>query len=142
MNDAGDEYPEDYLVGLVLFERGDWFESHHAWEECWRGAGPEEADFYKGLIHLAVGLCHRYNGNVRGARKLAGSSRAYLRRFEPHWRGLDVAAINEAAAECFAGLESADPMDPPPIDLSLVPRLSLSPPPAAWPIVPDPFPMD
>ena len=67
MEAASPQYDPRYLAGIVLFNRGDFFEAHEVWEIAVDGhAGPEKT-FYQGLIQAAVGLCHFCNGNVRGA---------------------------------------------------------------------------
>src|SRR5262245_46128417 len=103
-------YDPRYLAGVLLFNRGDFFEAHEAWESLWMDtAGPDKA-FYQGLIQAAVGLCHFCNGNVRGAVKLYHSSRGYMSRYGEHHLGLDVAGFWPAIQRVFAQLlESPDP---------------------------------
>ena len=45
-----------YLFGLDLFNHGYYWEAHEAWEALWHACGRygELADFFKGLIQLAV----------------------------------------------------------------------------------------
>ena len=45
-----------YLLGLDLFNHGYFWEAHEMWEKLWHAAGRKgpAADFYKGLIQLAV----------------------------------------------------------------------------------------
>src|SRR5947209_6840093 len=74
-------YDPRYLAGIVLFNRGDFFEAHEVWESLWMETHGPEKPFVQGLIQAAVGLCHFCNGNVRGAVKLYRSSRDYMQRF-------------------------------------------------------------
>jgi uncharacterized protein len=82
-----------YQRGLALALSGEWFEAHEAFELAWRGAAPEERDFFQGLVHVVV--CAYQAG--RGRPVATGSQRAKaLRRlgpYAPSHRGLDVAAI-------------------------------------------------
>ena len=71
MDDAGLSYDPRYLAGIVLFNRGDYFEAHEVWEALWMETFGEEKRFYQALIQAAVGLCHFCNGNLRG-RNLRG----------------------------------------------------------------------
>jgi hypothetical protein len=129
-------YSREYLIGVQLFNRGDWFESHEAWEDVWNETAGREKDFYQGLIQLAVGLCHYFNGNVRGAQKLYDRSLSYLEPFRPRWQGLDLERLFEASAECFAPVIGADPESWISMgDESRAPQLLLDPPPAEWPNV-------
>src|SRR5437868_2828922 len=79
--DAHPPYDPRYLAGIVLFNRGDFFEAHEAWEALWMDTAGPDKRFYQGLIQAAVGLCHFCNGNVRGAAKLYHSSRDYMSRY-------------------------------------------------------------
>jgi hypothetical protein len=127
-------YDPRYLAGIVLFNRGDYFEAHEVWEDLWmEPAGPDKP-FYQGLIQAAVGLCHFCNGNVRGALKLYHSSRDYLSRYGPAHLGLDLAAFAEQMGRCFAELLASPAPDKAIVpDEDLLPTITLDPAPAAWP---------
>ena len=128
-----DSYDPRYLAGVLLFNRGDFFEAHEAWEALWMDTfGPEKA-FYQGLIQAAVGLCHFCNGNLRGAVKLYHSSRDYLARYGDAHRGLDLVAFWKQMEQCFAAILVADPPARRDIDEELIPTIELAPPPSAWP---------
>jgi predicted metal-dependent hydrolase len=127
-------YDPRYLAGIVLFNRGDYFEAHEVWEQLWmETAGPDKR-FYQGLIQAAVALCHFCNGNVRGAVKLYRSSRDYMMRYPSLHLGLNVNGFWEQMDRCFAELLAQPEPDrritP---DEDLLPALGLSPPPSAWP---------
>jgi predicted metal-dependent hydrolase len=127
-------YDPRYLAGIVLFNRGDYFEAHEVWETLWMDSGGLEKRFYQGLIQAAVGLCHFCNGNVRGAVKLYHSSREYMNKYAPSCLGLDLAAFWQQMSTCFAELLTA-----PEPDRTLEPReellpaIALDPAPLAWP---------
>src|SRR4051794_2522850 len=89
MEVSPDQYDPRYLAGIVLFNRGDFFEAHEAWEALWMETATPEKQFYQGLIQAAVGLCHFCNGNVRGAVKLYHSSKDYMVRYGSPFLGLD-----------------------------------------------------
>jgi predicted metal-dependent hydrolase len=131
--DTGD-YDPRYLAGIVLFNRGDYFEAHEVWEDLWMDQSQPEKRFYQGLIQAAVGLCHFCNGNVRGAIKLYRSSREYMSKFDSPFLGLDHAAFWEQMARCFAELLAAPDPDKRIVpDEDLLPTLTLAPAPAEWP---------
>jgi hypothetical protein len=135
---AEPDYDPRYLAGVLLFNRGDFFEAHEAWESLWMDCAGPDKQFYQGLIQAAVALCHFCNGNLRGAAKLYHSSRDYMRRYGSPHLGLDVDAFWRQMEACFAELLASP-------DLSvlrnascqpreeLIPTLELDPPPAAWP---------
>jgi dienelactone hydrolase len=68
----------------------DFFEAHEVWEELWTDYRGDLRKFYQGLIQAAVALHHFGNGNIRGAKKLYHSSRAYLEPYRPVHEGIDV----------------------------------------------------
>ena len=138
MNATDMQYDPRYLAGIVLFNRGDFFEAHEVWELIWMETSMPEKKFYQGLIQAAVGLCHFCNGNMRGASKLYHSGREYMMRFGSPYMGLDQTAFWGDMERCFAELlkltEAAQRVE---IQEDLIPTIELSPAPAVWP---DPAP--
>jgi uncharacterized protein len=131
---ATSSYDPRYLAGIVLFNRGDFFEAHEVWEDLWTEAAGPERPFYQGLIQAAVGLCHFCNGNLRGAVKLYHSSRDYMQRGQAHFLGLDVAEFWRQMELCFADLlkqpapeRGVEPKE------ELIPTIALEPAPQDWP---------
>jgi predicted metal-dependent hydrolase len=128
------DYDPRYLAGILFFNRRDFFEAHEVWEDLWQECAGPERRFYQGLIQAAVALYHFGNRNVRGARKLYHSSRDYMSRFGASYLGLDVAALWDQMARCFADiLDGAEPDQGAVLDPALIPVLGLDPPPVAWP---------
>src|SRR5580704_14814540 len=105
--DTSADYDPRYLAGIVLFNRGDYFEAHEVWEELWMESAGAEKRFYQGLIQAAVGLCHFCNGNVRGAVKLYHSSRDYMSRCGRCYLGLDNDQFWQQMTACFEELLAA-----------------------------------
>jgi predicted metal-dependent hydrolase len=127
-------YDPRYLAGIVLFNRGDFFEAHEVWESLWMETYGPERPFYQGLIQAAVGLCHFCNGNVRGAVKLYRSSRDYMQRFGSPYLGLDQEAFWRQMDRCFAELAATpEPERGTPIREELIPEIALNPAPEEWP---------
>jgi predicted metal-dependent hydrolase len=132
--DANSPYDPRYLAGIVLFNRGDFFEAHEVWESLWMETYSPERPFYQGLIQAAVGLCHFCNGNVRGAVKLYHSSRDYMRKFGSPYLGLDQDDFWGQMDRCFAELLALpEPPRGTPIREELIPEIHLKPPPESWP---------
>jgi hypothetical protein len=132
-------YDPRYLAGVVLFNRGDFFEAHEVWESLWMDTAGPEKKFFQGLIQAAVGLCHFCNGNGRGAIKLYKSSRDYMHRYDRTFLGLDQDAFWQQMDRCYADLLAMpDPTRAVPINEELIPTIELSPSPAEWPD-PEPF---
>jgi predicted metal-dependent hydrolase len=128
------QYDPRYLAGIVLFNRGDFFEAHEVWESLWMETFGPEKKFYQGLIQAAVGLCHFCNGNGRGAIKLYRSSREYMHRYDMHFLGLDQDAFWRQMDRCYVELlAQPDPTRAVPIQEELIPTLELNPAPDTWP---------
>lgn len=120
-------YNSLYLGGVAQFNRGDYFESHEAWEELWMGEHGESRRFFQGLIQAAVALYHLENGNEIGSRKLVASSAAYLQTYRPRYLGLDVDRFLASVRRCFEN--NADRRRGHPGELADRPEIRLEPPP-------------
>lgn len=127
-------YDPRYLAGIVLFNRGDFFEAHEVWEDLWMDTAGPDKQFFQGLIQAAVGLCHFCNGNVRGAVKLYHSSWDYMKRYPTPHHGMDLGRFHADMERCFAELLAADQPDrrieP---QEELIPEIALEPSPELWP---------
>lgn len=91
----------DEAIGL--FNSREFFACHDVLEEIWSET-LQDREFYQGLIHAAVALFHFGEGNLGGARKMAGSAIRYLAPFRPVCRGVDVARLLHDFHTCFADL--------------------------------------
>ncbi|MDP6485084.1 MAG: DUF309 domain-containing protein, partial [Nitrospinota bacterium] len=49
-------FPDRAREGVALFNGGEYWESHEAWEDIWREGNPTERLFYQGLIQVAAGF--------------------------------------------------------------------------------------
>jgi len=132
-NPAADFEPR-YLGGILFFNEQDFFEAHEVWESLWLECAGPERRFYQGLIQAAVALYHFGNGNVRGARKLYSTSKAYMDQYPSPFLGLDTAVFWRDMQRCFAELlASDDPNRSLKPEAGLIPVITLDPPPVSWP---------
>jgi predicted metal-dependent hydrolase len=127
-------YDPRYLAGILLFNRGDFFEAHEVWEDLWTDCAGLDRSFYQGLIQAAVALCHFCNGNLRGAVKLYHSSHQYMSKYAAHHLGLDNTQFWQQMERCFAELlahpDGSHRVEP---DEALIPEVHLTPAPLHWP---------
>lgn len=122
-------YPDEYLSGVELFNRQQFFECHEVWENLWREADEPVKQFYKGLIQAAVSLLHLREGNLLGARKLFAGAQHYLGPFRPRRLGLDVDAFLAALSNCFRDLPAIEHrIDKNSVCSAIFPQISLNPP--------------
>ena len=128
------DYDPRYLAGIVLFNRGDFFEAHEVWESLWMETFTEDKRFFQALIQAAVGLLHFCNGNVRGAAKLYRSSRDYMAKYGSPHLGIEQQTFWADMERCFApllaGAEPEHKITPVEED---IPEIALNPPPDDWP---------
>ncbi len=62
-----------FYEGVSLFNEGEFFEAHEAWEEIWKNTAGRKAKFYQGLIQAAVVLEHMNRSNPRGVQRVWAS---------------------------------------------------------------------
>ena len=98
--------PGELERGLEAIRAGNYFEAHEELELAWRAAGPEERDFYQGLVHVAVAWYQAGRGRpVAAASQLEKAARR-LGPYAPAHRGVDVADVLvqvEAARDVVRG---------------------------------------
>ena len=124
---SADDYDPKYLEGIEHFNRCDFFEAHEAWEDVWQEYQGPSRKFYQGLIQVAVALHHFGNGNIRGARKLYHSSRAYLEPYRPRHMGIDLEKLLSEFERCFAEVLGAGEEFPEiEIDAERIPEIHLA----------------
>jgi predicted metal-dependent hydrolase len=76
--------------GLELIRRGDFFAAHEELEDAWRGAAPEERDFFQGLVHVAVAWYQAGRGRRIGTERQLDKAVRRLTPFAPGHRGLEL----------------------------------------------------
>jgi uncharacterized protein len=119
-------YDPLYLAGIEHFNVCDFFEAHEVWEELWTDYQGPLRKFYQGLIQVAVALHHFGNGNIRGAKKLYHSSRAYLEPYRPTCEGLDLDKLFAEMERCFAEIiTSTEEYPQVEVDPELIPEIHL-----------------
>lgn len=128
------EYDPRYLAGIILFNRGDFFEAHEAWESYWLSAEVgEHRRFVQGLIQAAVALHHLETRNERGARKLFATARNYMEAYPEVWLGLNRVEFWQQMegrfGEALHGSEDERGKHEP----ESVLEIALDPPPSHWP---------
>ncbi|MBI4469046.1 MAG: DUF309 domain-containing protein [Acidobacteria bacterium] len=83
-------FPEEYLKGIALFNDGDYFEAHEAWEELWLVSTGEEKRFLQGLIQCAAALHHIQLQRLGAARRTFERSRLRFEGLPARYMSLDI----------------------------------------------------
>lgn len=115
---AGCDQPLSELAarGLVLLDRGEYFEAHELLEKAWLESEAPQRSLHRSLVQTCVIYLHLQRGNRRGAAKLLLRIHQWLDPLPDHCSGLDIAtwkanlrALREAMDE--SGEESASMID-------------------------------
>ena len=83
-------YPMEYLDGIRLFNEGEFWEAHEAWEEIWLEAEDGYRLYFQGLIQVAAALHHLARENWGGMAALLRQAIEKLEDYRPRTLGLDV----------------------------------------------------
>ena len=107
--------------GIELFNAGELFECHEAWEEIWRSTTPEPKDLFQGLIQVGVGMYHFHGrGRPDVARRVLGKGRRRLAPFAPESHGLDVASLLDSVDGWRTWLEQPCDEAPAPLRIRII----------------------
>jgi predicted metal-dependent hydrolase len=111
--------------GAHLYDAGQYFEAHEAWEERWKATtDATERRFLQGLIQIAAAF-HQLlvRRSPASADRLLARGLAKLDACPPRVEGLDLAAFRESLRACALGLarNPEGPVTIPPIAASLLP---------------------
>jgi ribulose-phosphate 3-epimerase len=109
--EAGTAVPDDgdgLERGVELFNRGQFWEAHEAWEGAWMPRrGSDDADFLKGLVQVAAANYHYQRHNREGALIKWRDGAGFLRPYLPAREGLDLQALVSKVDELRAALEGS-----------------------------------
>lgn len=120
--------------GVGLFNEGEWFEAHEAWEDIWHMASGERKRFYQGLIQCAVTIEHMRRGNPRGVVTVWQSAREKFSGLDDVYMGVDIAELLEGIGEMVKPIAAMPKscFEPRvgrgqslPVDLGAAPRIAL-----------------
>jgi hypothetical protein len=121
--------------GVKLFNDGEWFDAHEAWEDIWAVAEGEKRRFYQGLIQYAVTIEHIRRGNPRGMRSVYRTAVQKFNGLSGIYMGIDIEQLY-AAMKTFVkpvlnmGPKAFDPAtgrgQDMPVDLSRAPKIALT----------------
>lgn len=118
----------DTAEGVRLFNAGEFWESHEAWEHVWRRITDPTRVFFQALIQTAAAYHQLERGVYHGVIKHFRNAATKLAPFPDSFLGVDVGAIKSALD---AGLEEAtrlgaDRLDR--FDRDLIVRIAFKPP--------------
>lgn len=91
--------------GLRLYDAGEFFNAHEAWESVWLCASEPEKTFLQGLIQVTAAFHHLQRDNRLGALLLLQAALGRLDRFPPGFGGISVSLLRGDIVEQLRLLE-------------------------------------
>ncbi len=79
--------------GLILFNKGKYFEAHEELEAAWKEEKGKIRELYQGILQSGVTYLHITRGNYAGAIKVYGRSMRWLRQWPETCRGVKVGQL-------------------------------------------------
>jgi len=96
-------------VGLRLYETGEFFTAHEAWESIWLGSPEPEKTFLQGLIQVTAAFHHLQNENRLGTVLLLQAALRRLDRYPESFGGISVGLLRRDIRERLRMLEAGEP---------------------------------
>jgi uncharacterized protein len=101
---------DQYLQGIALFNKAEFFDAHEALEDIWRDAPPENKKFLQGMVQIAVAFHHYSTGNRVGMRSVL--ERAIKNLSEPagSFGQIQLAALLQSLGQWREALDNNSPL--------------------------------
>lgn len=91
--------------GLHLYNSGEYFTAHEAWETVWLAAPEPERTFLQALIQVTAAFEHlKRNDNQLGATRLLTAALRRLQPYPPQFGNLDVDLLRADILDRLASL--------------------------------------
>jgi uncharacterized protein len=95
--------------GLRLYDAGEFFTAHEAWESVWLGLPEPEKTFLQGLIQVTAAFHHLQRNNPLGAVLLLQAALGRLDRYPPDFGGISVRLLCHDIRERLREFEAGEP---------------------------------
>jgi uncharacterized protein len=95
--------------GLRLYEAGEFFTAHEAWESVWLRSPEPEKTFLQGLIQVTAAFHHLQQNNPLGTMLLLQAALRRLDPYPPSFGGISVRLLCHDIRERLQTLEAGEP---------------------------------
>jgi len=95
--------------GLRLYEAGEFFTAHEAWESVWLKAPEPEKTFLQGIIQVTAAFHHLRNNNRLGTVLLLQAALRRLDLYPDSFGGISVAPLCGEIRERLRMLDAGEP---------------------------------
>ncbi|MCZ6820224.1 MAG: DUF309 domain-containing protein [Calditrichaeota bacterium] len=102
---------QDFRRGIALFNDGQFWDAHEAWEEIWKRHPESSRIFFQGLIQVAAGFHQLRRTIFHGVDKHLRNALWKLRPFQPHCLGINLKLFVHSVQDVHrdvAGLTSSN----------------------------------
>jgi hypothetical protein len=82
-------------LGVRLFNSGEFFLAHEAWEDWWRATTHPEKQACQGIVQIAVAMHHVSTGNLVGAKSVMERALHNLEGAPDDFGGLDMVQLRD-----------------------------------------------
>ncbi len=94
--------------GLRLYEAGEFFTAHEAWESVWLRSPEPEKTFLQGLIQVTAAFHHLQRNNRLGTMLLLQAALRRLDRYPQDFGGISVTVACDDVRECLRRLDAGE----------------------------------
>lgn len=101
--------PQEFLLGIELFNDGKFFECHEVWETIWLKAEGIEREFLLAMIQVAAALLHIQRGNFSGAQSVGRRAIGKLKNLPERLMNIDTQEIRLSLETCLAAANPSFP---------------------------------
>ena len=95
--------------GLRLYDAGEFFAAHEAWENVWLSLQEPDKTFLQGLIQVTAAFYHLQRNNPLGTALLLQAALRRLERYPVRFGGISVALLCNDIRERLVVLEVGGP---------------------------------
>jgi predicted metal-dependent hydrolase len=95
--------------GLRLYQEGEFFAAHEAWESVWLESQEPEKMFLQGLIQVTAAFHHLQRNNPLGTALLLKAALGRLERYPVRFGGISVDALCDDIREWLQALDTGAP---------------------------------
>src|SRR6266849_9494872 len=95
--------------GLRLYEAGEFFAAHEAWESVWLGSQEPEKTFLQGLIQVTAAFHHLQRNNPLGTTLLLQAALRRLEDYPAGFGGISVTLLCHDIRKRLHALEAGEP---------------------------------
>ena len=99
--------------GLRLYDAGEFFAAHEAWESVWLPAQEPEKTFLQGLIQVTAAFHHLQRENRLGTARLLRAALGRLERYPAYFGGISVDLLRDDIRAWLQALEMGAPAPQP-----------------------------